>query len=132
MLSPHESKRKPIVLGTRKSNCYSNPCDIDNDNFISNIEPYHLCDADCHYSDQHHFTTVIQYTFPPDRRRAADLGTGGEVPNPSSADMTKIERRQVTVVPSIVPTYASACSGSLRLYNYCSAYSLLGERQLWI
>ncbi|EPE24798.1 hypothetical protein GLAREA_11379 [Glarea lozoyensis ATCC 20868] len=69
-------------------------------------------------------TTVIQYTFPPDRRRAADLGTGGEVPNPSSADMTKIERRQVTVVPSIVPTYASACSGSVRYQSACSCWGI--------
>ena len=35
-------------------------------------------------------------------------------------ELTALDKRQLTVTPSSVPTYASACLGTARYYSACS------------
>jgi len=57
-------------------------------------------------------TTTTTFTGVPERRA---------LPEPM------IAVRQTTVVPSSIPAYASACSGSVRYSSACSCIGVIGE-----
>jgi len=69
-------------------------------------------------------TTVIEYTFPANTRKARDVLDEDRIPSPSSADITDIARRQMTAVPSSVPAYASPCAGTVRYQSACSCLGI--------
>ena len=76
-------------------------------------------------------TTITTFSFigsPAKRTAAAEIAAPAEalkIREPE-AQVTPLAKRQATVIPSLVPTYASACSGTARYATACSCYGISG------